>query len=237
MDYVHYTNSTSSLNGILENGLLINPLKRNLIHLFSNSKHFKEREPQEFGMVSLRIENHEGSIKHINQFGAYGISFKDSWVISKQFKPVIYLRESSRQHIELLNIYKDAEEELIRCIEKRPKDDEFPNMAYTNKNVAGVIGAIKYVNFLNIYEMLEPHANGWQNEIRSIQKDPLYIDGNTEELVNNISQPGWCNMLMTLKFDINDVSHFITTDDLLNNIKSSLPNKYHDKNILCKKFV
>jgi RNA:NAD 2'-phosphotransferase (TPT1/KptA family) len=45
MKLVHYTNSTDAINGILKNGLLMNPLERKLIHLFSNSSLFQTREP------------------------------------------------------------------------------------------------------------------------------------------------------------------------------------------------
>ena len=136
-----------------------------------------------------------------------------------------------------MHLYRDAEEELKQCIDERPKGDGFPNKAYTNKNVAGILGAIKYVNFLNIYELLEPYKNGWQNEIRSIQKNPMYTDCSTVELIDNISKPGWFNTIMTLKFEDKDVSHFITTSELRTTLKKSLPDKYQGKQIICKNFV
>ena len=46
MDWVHYTNSVDAISGIIENGLLVNPLERKLIHLFSDSPHFDEGESQ-----------------------------------------------------------------------------------------------------------------------------------------------------------------------------------------------
>ena len=237
MDWVHYTNSVDAINGIIQNGLLVNPLERKLIHLFSNSPHFDEREPQQFGLTSLRKDSFIGSRKHIKQFGNLGIVFNNEWVEKEEFQKVWYLKENTRRHKKLKAFFDDAEKELIQCINKRPPNDSFPYMGYTNKEIAGLLGARKYCHFLSIYEYLEPAENQWQKEYRSVQKEPLYTSGSTGELVNSISKPGWNNMLMTKKFQPQDVSHFVTQRKFVKQLKESLPIEYKNKEVKWKIFI
>ena len=237
MEYVHYTQSVSSVEGILANGLLINPLERKLIRLFSDSEYFADREPQQFGMVSLRKEGALGSRRHIKTFGKFGIVFEESWVKRKEFYPVMYLKEGSKAHRELKEFFDDAVAELKECIDRRPTNDAFPFMAYTNKNVAGLLGAKKHVRFLEVYEHLEPHVNRWQREYRAVQRDPLYTTGTTRELVESIRRPGWNKMLMTLKFNPDDVSHFVTTFSLKVSLAMQIPEAYRTKLVKWKIFA
>jgi len=234
MDWVHYTNSTEAINGIIKNGLLINPLKRNLMHLFSNSEHFKDREPQQFGLTSLRKEGIIGSRRHIKHFGNLGIVFNSEWVINEGFKKVWYIKENTRRYKRLKAFFDIAEEELRHCINQRSPNDAFLNMAYTNKAVAGVLGAEKYYRFLSAYEYIEPAGNRWQNEYRFVQKDPFYTEENTTELIQSISSSGWCNDLMTKKFVPSDVSHFVTQRRYVDVFRNSLPEEYKDKEVKWK---
>tara|TARA_B110001452_G_scaffold194689_1_gene164702 strand:+ start:185 stop:898 length:714 start_codon:yes stop_codon:yes gene_type:complete len=237
MDWVHYTNSVDAISGIIENGLLVNPLERKLIHLFSDSPHFDEREPQQFGLTSLRKDGFFGSRKHIKLFGNLGIVFNNDWVEKEEFQKVWYLKENSERHRKLKAFFGEAEKELIQCINKRPPNDSFPYMGYTNKSVASLLGAGKYCHFLSIYEYLEPAKNRWQKEYRSVQKEPLYNSGTTGGLVNSISKPGWNNMLMTKKFQPQDVSHFVTERKFVRKLKDSLPKEYQNKEVKWKIFT
>lgn len=99
MEFIHYTDSENTICGIIENGILLNPRKRNLMHLFSNSVQFEDSEPQEFGMASLRHEHFFGSRKHAAKFGCYGIAFEKSWVLDNGFRKVSYVREDSKVHL------------------------------------------------------------------------------------------------------------------------------------------
>ena len=237
MDWVHYTNSIHAMNGIIKNGLLINPLERKLIQIFSTSEHFSEREPQQFGLTSLRKDNFLGSMKHIKQFGHFGIVFKAEWVKKENFKKVWYLKEGSTKHKKLKTFFDEAEKELIHCIKKHGSNDSFPDMAYTNKVIAGLLGAKKYSHFLSIYELLEPAKNSWQNEFRYVQSEPIYNQGTTREFIKKISKPGWSNILMTKKFNHSDVSHFVTQRKFVKTLKSSLPLEYQDKPVKWKAYI
>jgi len=158
------------------------------------------------------------------------------WVEKEEFQKVLYLKENTRRHKKLKAFFDDAERELVQCINKRPPNDSFPYMAYTNKAVAGLLGAGKYCHFLSIYEYLEPAENRWQKEYRSVQKEPLYKTGSTGDLVKSISKPGWNNVLMTKKFQPQDVSHFVTQRKFVKQLKESLPIEYKDKEVEWKIF-
>ena len=105
MNFVHYTKEIEAVSGILENGLLLNPLPRKVMHLFSSSIKFKSREPQQFGLASLRGESILGSIRHLKRFGEFGIVFDPSWVRSKDFRKVIYIKEGTKTHYDLKKLF------------------------------------------------------------------------------------------------------------------------------------
>lgn len=234
MAFVHYTDSITAIQGILKNGLLLNPLKRNVIQLFSDSQHLSAREPQQFGMSSLRYEGFFGNRRHICCFGNYGVVFRKEWVFERQFKQVMYIKENSRFHRELKEFFDDAEKELTERIKQSPPNDAFPYMAYTNKNIASLLGASKYSRFLEIYEIMEPHKNRWQREWRAVQHIPLYNVGSTSEFVKSLSDGGWNNLIMTVKFMPEDVSHFVTTFSNRKHFRDSLPEDYKNKEVCWK---
>jgi len=237
MDFVHYTDSIVAIQGILKNGLLLNPLKRNVIQLFSNSQHLGAREPQQFGMSSLRCEGPLGLRRHICSFGKFGIVFRKEWICEREFRQVIYIKENSAFHRELKKFFDDAERELIERISQSPPNDAFPYMAYTNGNVASLLGASKYNEFLKIYEVLEPHKNKWQREWRAVQNIPLYNVGTTGEFVESLSTGGWNNIIMTIKVKAEDVSHFVTSFSNRKELREGLPKEYSNKEVRWKIYI
>lgn len=118
MDFVHYANEIWKVLGILENGLLLNPLPRKVMHLFSRSIRFESREPQQFGLASLRREWIFGSRRHAKKFGDFGIVFDPNWVRSKQFRKAIYIKENTKLHYDLKKLFKLAESELVAKLSK-----------------------------------------------------------------------------------------------------------------------
>lgn len=237
MDFVHYTKKIEAILGILEHGLLLNPLPRKVMHLFSNSIKFENRDPQQFGLASLRREWIFGSRRHAKEFGKFGIVFDPSWVSNRKFRKVIYIKEDTKLHYDLKKLFEVAESELITKLSKRSPDNIYSNMAWTNKNMALMHGARKYGDFLSLYEILEPHGNKWQNEWRAVQNEPFYTDGSTEDHVKSISRPGWNNIIMTLKFEPKDVLHFVTKLGNVSLLKNALPKDYKDKEVRWKIFT
>ena len=237
MNFVHYTKEIEAVSGIIENGLLLNPLPRKVMHLFSSSIKFESREPQQFGLASLRGESILGSRRHSKRFGEFGIVFDPSWVSSKHFRKVIYIKEGTKIHYDLKKLFDIAEAELITKLSKRSPDNVYFNMAWTNRNMALMHGASKYGEFLSLYEILEPHENKWQKEWRAVQSEPFYADGSTQDHVKNISRPGWNNIIMTMKFEPKDVLHFVTKPGNVTLLRKALPKEYGDKQVRCKFFT
>jgi len=185
----------------------------------------------------LRLEGILGDKRHKRAFGDFGIVFKGEWVYEKQFRPVVYVKEGSKLHMHLKLLFADAEKELIDIIKQRPPDDAFPYMSYTNRNVASQFGASKYCKFLSIYEMLEPGQNSWQREWRAVQKMPLYNEGSTQDFIKSISVPSWDNIVMTLKFKPENVSHFVAKLSNRIKLKACLPEEYKDKDVCWKMYT
>lgn len=110
-------------------------------------------------------------------------------------------------------------------------------MAWTNRNMALMHGACKYGEFLSLYEILEPHENKWENEWRASQNSPFYTEGSTQDHVKDISEPGWKNMIMAMKFEPKDVSHFVSRPGKVRLLREALPGEYKNKEVRWKIFT
>ena len=64
-----------------------------------------------------------------------------------------------------------------------------------------------------------------------VQNIPLYNVGSTGEFVKSLSDGGWNNLIMTVKFKPEHVSHFVTTFSNRNQLKDGLPEDYKNKKV------
>lgn len=227
----HYTNNADTITKILKNGLAWVPNKRNLISSFISQHDFKEKEPQEFGMISFTDLPISHVKKHREKFGGYGIVMNQKWVKENELQKVIYIDTNGPLHDALSVLFNIGYIDLQARI-KHP-DDEAWNMAYTNKNMASVAGAHLWVNLLRLYEYLEPISNSYQQEWRIVQRDPLYGYKETKkEIIDNISPPvGWANVLNVLKINPEDVSGFICPKNDEKSLREKLPQIYNEYTI------
>src|SRR6266849_1949664 len=90
---VHYTSSIEVVRSILDTGFLFIPNKRHLINSLLGEELFSDREPQEFGMVSLTQLPLDRATGHRERFGPFGIVGSLEWALHAGAQRVIYLDE------------------------------------------------------------------------------------------------------------------------------------------------
>ena len=214
--FVHFTDSLDGLIGILNEGLLIRARRRNVWKYFKRGPEYRDREPQQFGMVGLHSYRFWPKSRCVKQFGPFGVALSAEWVADNGFRQVIYIRESGRGYQLLKSRFDEALEDLEIPLRREPQDDAFPKMAYTNRNMAGWYGAVKWVQFLEWFECMEPRKHRYQNEWRYSRPDPYYGQHSVEELVDDLRRKdNWTQFIHLLRFESTDVSSIY------------MPRKYH----------
>lgn len=204
--FAHHSDSLKGLYGILNDGLLIRARRRNVWKYFIRGPEYKDREPQQFGIVSLHSYRFRPKSRFVKQFGAFGVEMSSKWVVENDFRPVLYVRESGPGYQLMKSRFDEALEDLETRLSKEPKDDAFPKMAYTNRNIAGWYGAIKWVEILDWFECMEPYKHKYQREWRYSRSDPYYGQHSVEELVDDLRRKdNWTQFIHVLKFEPTDV--------------------------------
>jgi hypothetical protein len=216
--FAHFTYSLDGLIGILSDGLLIRPRRRNVWKYFKRGAEYRDREPQQFGMVSLHSYRIRPNRKCLKQFGSFGVELSPLWVSAQGFRKVVYIREKGSHYDFFKTRFDDALDDLEKRLRKEPSNDAFPKMAYTNRNVAGWYGATKWVEFLEWFECMEPRKHRYQKEWRYSRSDPYYSKHSVEELVDDLRRKdNWTQFIHVLAFNSTDV------------VSVYLPKKYHDE--------
>lgn len=204
--FIHYTSSLEGLLGILKHGFIINPCQRKTLSQFTDRSEFSVREPQYFGMVCLHGFKVVPSLRYWDKYGPFGIEMSPEWVAENGFRRVHYVKKNGRNHRRIKAFFDEAIEELDEIVNSQYPEDGFRQMAYTNKAVAGLLGASKWVNFLNFYETMEPYENSYEREWRFSRPDPLYNDDPIPQVVDNLNNDrGWSRHIYPLKFSVSDV--------------------------------
>jgi hypothetical protein len=225
--FIHLTGSHESLLGILRDGLLIRQRRRNVWKWFSRESAYKEREPQQFGMVSLhqfRLRPRSAAIHH---FGPFGVELTPDWVAKSGFQEVLYVQDSGPVYESLKMQFNNALTDIESRLRSEDPTDLFPTMAYTNMNVAAWIGAEKWVRFLALFERMEPFKHRKQREWRYSRPDPYYGNHGVAELVDDLRRKdNWTQHIHVLKFDPTDVASVYLPKKYLHDFRCSSPPGY-----------
>lgn len=227
MRFIHCTNSLNALIGILNHGFILNPCQRKTLGYFSNREEFIEREPQYFGMACVHgfkvLPNH----RYWSKYGPFGIEMSPKWVIESGFHRVNYINPEGIKFHLLKKHFDAALSELDALVYAEHPDDAFRQMAYTNKNVAGVLSAMKWVEFLTAFEYMEPYENSFEREWRFVRKEPLYNDDSIQVMVDNLNNDcGWSRHIYPFKFECADVVRIHSEENIVEELRKILPSDY-----------
>jgi len=97
MVFTHYTSEIATVRNILTNGFAWIPNKRDLITNLLPFHDFKEREPQQFGMISFTDLPPEAAHGVRTKFGNYGIVISQGWASSNNIQKVNYVDTNRRK--------------------------------------------------------------------------------------------------------------------------------------------
>lgn len=233
MRLIHHTKNGETVSAILQNGFAYVANRRLLCEELLEQHDFSQREPQQFGMISFR--SYDGLLlsQHIDRFGGYGICVTEQWARGNFAQKVLYLDRSGPVFEAMRELFVSAYQEVKKIVGVYP-DDRARAMAYHNKAMATALGAVHYANLLQLYEYFEPVENQYQNEWRICNPDANYgISENITDAIADVSPPkGWAQFLNVRKVQPTDVDHLICPQGESNSLRSLLPEKFRNLEII-----
>lgn len=227
----HYLADIVPLINILDHGFAWVPNKRHLIHDLVPTHDFREREPQEFGMVSFTDLTPSQAADHRAKFGKYGIVVSNEWANKHNAQKVLYVDRQGPVFDSLKWLFMQAYEKLKN--DMRYPDDAGWQMAFSNRAMTGIAGAQLWGNLLTIYEYIELSENSYQSEWRVVNPSPLYGFGKTKkDIIDNVSPPlGWAQHIHVIKITPGDVAGFVCPATQKDEFASKLPEVFSSKEI------
>jgi hypothetical protein len=170
MGSTHYTSEIETVNKVLNNGFAWVPNTRRLITNLLPFHNFREREPQQFGMISFTDLPPEAAHGPRSAFGNYGIVISQEWASSNNIQKVFYIDSEGSIFEALRSLFKYAYDDLVK--KSLNREGEVSQMAFTNKARAAVAGGILYAKLLELYEYMEPIEHSYQQEWRIVYPMP-----------------------------------------------------------------
>lgn len=231
MGFTHYTSEIETVNKILNNGFAWVPNTRRLIANLLPFHNFKEREPQQFGMISFTDLPPEAAHGPRSAFGNCGIVISQEWASSNNIQKVFYVDSEGPIFEALRWLFKYAYDDLVK--KSLNREGEVSQMAFTNKARAAVAGGILYAKLLELYEYMEPIEHSYQQEWRIVHPMPLYGYKETkQEIIANVSPPkGWGKFVHVITLTPNDVVGFVCPAKDKGILQRALNHRYSEKHI------
>lgn len=227
--FIHCTKDAETVARILRHGFIIHPCERNVLSYFTKREEFRSREPQFFGMVSMHSFRFKPGKRFIRAFGPFAIEMSYTWIAANSFRQVKYLRKHGFYRWALSFLVHDALADVDRAVNAQYPEDSFRKMAYTNKNIAGILGATKWAQFLAVYEYMEPHKHKYQHEWRYARPEPFYNNDPIERTAKLLDQDaGWTRFVSTLQFKPADVVRVFAPPAEHEELMRMLPTDFSD---------
>lgn len=180
-------------------------------------------------MVSMHAFRFKPGKRFIRDFGPFAIEMSDTWIAANSFRQVKYLRKHGIVRRALSFLVNDALADVDRAVNAQYPEDSFRKMAYTNKNIAGILGATKWAQFLAVYEYMEPHEHKYQHEWRYARPEPFYNNYPIERTAKLLDQDaGWTRFVFTLKFKPADVVRVFAPPAEHDGLMRILPTDFSD---------
>lgn len=227
--FIHCTKDAETVGRILRHGFIIHPCERKVLPYFTTREEFRNREPQFFGMVSMHAFRFTPGKRFIRHFGPFAIEMSDTWIAANSFRQVKYLRKDGFFRWVLSFLVSDALDTVDRVVTAQYPEDSFRKMAYTDKNIAAILGATKWAQFLAFYEYIEPHEHKYQHEWRYARSEPFYNNDPIERTAKMLDQDaGWTRFVSTLKFKPADVVRLFAPPAEHEGLMRILPTDFSD---------
>jgi hypothetical protein len=185
---------------------------------------FKDREPQQFGMVSF-TEVRSGEISgHRERFGPFGIAVSPQWALAHHAQRVIYVDRAGPVLDTLRWLFALGKQEF----DARVPDAGIDSMALKNKAMAGMYGAALYANLLTLYEFMQPERDSAQVEWRIVEKLPAYHDeADRKKLIVELLETVkvWKHF-GSVRIDPPDVMALVCPRKDVGRVRTALPDKF-----------
>lgn len=229
----HYTRTAEAVGNILTHGFAWMPNRRRLTELLIPQRHFVEREPQQYGMISFTGLDPANADAHREQFGTFGIVVSEKWAAEKGAQRVIYVEDQGPVTEALRVLFAIGYDDVARRI-KYPDDGGWL-MAYENKHAASAIaGSTLWAHLLQLWEYLEPASSSHQREWRIVNSQPFYsLSENKAEAIAQVSPPqNWAKFMNVLPIPRSEVVALVCQAGDLAHLQATLPEAYRDVSII-----
>jgi hypothetical protein len=225
--FVHFTKTLDAVVSILKHGLVMNPCSRTVLRYFPEREEFKDREPQQFGMVCVHGFRILPSVQYWKKYGSYGIELHPTFVETTGFRRVNYVNQRSREFRQLKSRFDEAILQADQKVYAKHPEDTSRQMAYTNKNVAAILGATKWARFLSEFEYMEPHPNKFENEWRYVRPEPLYSNRTLGDVIAAVNdEESFAKYTYPLRFKPQNVLRLHTGAGTPEELRRRLPEEY-----------
>lgn len=229
MRFLHATSSRDGLLGILRHGLIINPCERGIIDAFTSRTELLQPEPQPFGMVCLHNFNLVPNVRYWRKFGPFGVELAPKWVDQAGFSKVLYLDTNGPEFLEHKRFFKQAVADADRAVQAQHPEDTFRKQAYISKNVALILGAHLWADFLTQYAYFEAYKHRYQREWRFVREVPFRRTETFTEVLQSLeTDAGWSRLIYTLPIPRAAVIRLIAPNASIPLLRKELPPNYRD---------
>lgn len=211
MNLIHFTRTPEAVANILREGFGYVAWPTKTARFVLPELPLLDREPQQFGMISFRMEGDEDCSKaHRQRYGSFGVCIDQNWALAHGAHPVIYVSEGGSVARAFRERFKSAKQVLDRELTRHPTD-LFRLRAYGNAAAAGALGASEWATLLQIYQYMAPASDAEEHEWRIVQPHPLYsIPRTAAEAVAQLSPAqGWARILNSIRLTPEAIRYII----------------------------
>lgn len=225
---VHYTSSPEVIASILQHGFLFVPNRRGLINAFLGEEVFRQREPQQFGMVSFTQLSTDDASTHRQKFGRFGIIVSWEWAKSHDVQRVVYVDTSGPVAEEFAWLFRLAKQQLELSATADPD-----SMTLTNKAVASYSRSSMWSRLLTLYEYMEPESNSAQVEWRIVNPTPQYHNNdNKADIIAALLHGSNMWGIGSIRVTPDDVHAFLCPRSDLHSLRDAIPERFCEVPIL-----
>ncbi len=230
----HYTNSIDNVVSILRSGFIFVPNTRGLLAALLEVEAIKEQPCR--GMVCFTEITPEDAVEKMSDFGKFGVAMKAEWCALNNAKKVHYLgtNKNSVDFRAAQNKFQSAYPNIDTS--KVPRlEDWLKNLAANKREFAKSFGAEEFAALLDEYEYYQTDEHWSEHEWRIMRSHEFsYSEGmDRADLIETLKRCAAANRIPTLRFDPQDVAHFVCPGHEQDQLNELLPENYRCHPIYC----
>jgi hypothetical protein len=225
---IHFTKGPDIVASICENGFLMIPNPRELIHDLLGDSLFKEREPQAFGMVCFTDIPMSEAAEHASMYGQYGICVAPEWAAKHSIDRVLYIRPFGPVFGICKWLFETAKIDLDKRI-KYPGDAAWDDSYFNATLAQAVAGSHIYGLLLRLYEFMQPDKSFAEREWRIVQRDPVsFTASDRQGMIDEALRVAKTWKIHSIDVGPQDVRFFLCKNGQQAKLKHVLPSAYRD---------